>query len=399
MTDHGPMIPRTGSRPRVVESHRLVRFSFIFAGLFAAVAVVWAVIKLAGNATTWWGPLHAFLVGTVLCAISGTSQMFTTTWSASTPAPRWMSYTQGIALVIGAGLVLVGVGTGWPAPTWIGGTLVASSLVMLGVIVVRAIKQSLLRRFDLSARFYLLAFATGLVGVSLGILMGTGTVTGETYANLRVAHLHLNLIGLVGFTILGTIPTLLPTFAHQKTVSGVEAVIAWWLCVIAAALMGFGVIDTALVGVGVLVAAAAGTLLVSGILFRLERRDSWETLPLFHVSLGLLWLLTWTFVDGYRVLTENTVPTFAGWTMAAVTAGVGQILLGSIAYLLPVVLGAPIGANLKRMGHLPLIPLVAANVTGLGLVLGIPVLAAAAGAVWLIDFTRRVVTLRKPVRT
>src|SRR5690606_4831278 len=202
----------------------------------------------------------------------------------------------------------------------------------------------------LSARFYLLAFASGVAGVTLGVMMGTGSVTGNTYANLRIAHLHLNLVGLVGFTIIGTIPTLLPTFAHQKMVSGSEAVVAWWLCLTAAVAMVIGVFNPAVVGGGVLLAAAGATLIVAGILTRLEKREGRETLPLFHVSLGLVWLLVWAFVDGFRVITDSTVPMFSGWTMAVVVAGVGQILLGSIAYLLPVVLGAPIGANLKRMG-------------------------------------------------
>ncbi len=71
---------------RVVESHEIASSSFRAAALFGLVAIVWAGWVLIRGGS-WWGPLHAFLAGTVLLAISGATQMFTITWSAA-PAPR-----------------------------------------------------------------------------------------------------------------------------------------------------------------------------------------------------------------------------------------------------------------------------------------------------------------------
>jgi hypothetical protein len=60
-----------------------------------------------------------------------------------------------------------------------------------------------------SARFYLLAFGAGVVGVALGAFLGTGT-SGLEFQTHRLVYSHLNLVGLVGFSIIGTIPTFPP---------------------------------------------------------------------------------------------------------------------------------------------------------------------------------------------
>jgi len=188
---------------RVAESHRLVRAAFAVAGGFGATAVVWAILVLARGGS-WWGPIHTFLVGAVLAAISGATQMFTATWSSAPAPPRTTTLLQRAGLVVGTALVLVGVSNDLPAVVWTGGLLVAASLALLALILLRVIRQSLLRRFDLSIRFYLLALGCGVVGVTLGILLGSGSLA-ESYATTRLVHLHLNLVGLVGFTILGTL--------------------------------------------------------------------------------------------------------------------------------------------------------------------------------------------------
>lgn len=60
----------------VVASHSIARASFRAAGVFAVVAVGWAV-WVVWQGASWWGPLHTFLAGTVLLAIAGATQMFT----------------------------------------------------------------------------------------------------------------------------------------------------------------------------------------------------------------------------------------------------------------------------------------------------------------------------------
>src|SRR5690606_34367176 len=110
------------------------------------------------------GPLHSFLAGTVLLAISGASQMFTITWAAAPAPSRRLTALQRWLAIVGVGLVLLGVSssTGWLA--WPGAVMVAGALALLGWSVLRSVRRSLLRRFDLSSRFYLVAFVSGIVG-------------------------------------------------------------------------------------------------------------------------------------------------------------------------------------------------------------------------------------------
>ena len=381
-------------RGRVVESHRLLGIALGLSAIFTIGAIVWAIV-LATNGGSWWGPVHAFLAGAVLAAISGASQMFTITWATTSPPPRWMTITQGSLLVGGVVLVLIGVPLSIDPLIWLGGVSVASSLALLGYAIATIVKQSLLRRFDLSSRFYILAMATGVIGVTLGVLVATAVFPSE-YRLVRTVHLHLNLIGLVGFTIIGTLPTLLATLAKHKVVSGREARVAWWLClamvmVTLAALGG----PIQVVGVGNLLAVGAALMVTGGVVYRFLAMGKRPGLSFWAVVSGMVWLVMWASVDGVGLIADAPVQYFSRWTMAAVVFGVGQVLAGSVAYLVPVLFGVPLRENLDRMSRHPAIPLVAANSAALALVAGLSTVAAVLGAVWLVDFARRLVSLRR----
>ena len=123
--------------------------------------------------------------------------------------------TQRWLIIARVAAVLVGVTFDVAALVWLGGVGAIAGVVLPGEIIYSAIRKSLLRRFDLSARFDLTAFAAGVVGISLGTLMGAGSELGIS-PSIRPVHAHLNLVGLVGLTIVGTIPTLLPTTAFSR---------------------------------------------------------------------------------------------------------------------------------------------------------------------------------------
>lgn len=382
----------------MLESHRLTKITFAMSGVFVVVAVVWAIV-VASRGGSWWGPIHAFLAGATLSAISGATQMFTITWSAAPAPPRWITVIQRSLLAIGVGLVLVGVPTRQGMLVWLGGGAIVTSLSVLAFVLVGVIRRSLLRRFDLSMRFYLLALACGAVGITLGTLLGSEAVGGASYAGVRLVHLHLNLVGLIGFTIVGTLPTLLATLAHHRAVSGTEARWAWWLCLAAAVLMAAGLVAPSwVVGVGALLAGAAAITVIVGIGLRLGARGWKAGLSYWQVVLGVIWLTAWIVVDGVGIILDMALPPFSGWNAVAVAVGVGQVLVGSLAYLVPVLVGAPIGANLDRMSRMPALPLVAANLTGLSLAADWTGAALAMATLWILDFGRRLATLRRPSR-
>lgn len=376
---------------RVMESHAIARAAFRAGGFFAGVAAVWSVVTLATDGS-WWGPLHAFLAGTVLLAISGASQMFTITWAAAPPPSRLTATGQRWLAALGTATVLVGVSTSLAALVWIGATALAAALLLLAWSIRQSVARSLLRRFDLSSRFYLVAFGCGVVGVTLGGVLGSG-VAGASFARVRLVHAHLNLVGLVGLTIIGTLPTFLPTVAHHRAVSGREATVAWWLSVAAALLLGLGLVaGEPAVGAGSLAAGTAALLILAGVLIRLWDRGR-RKVPFLQVTAGVLWLSAWAIADGVRLLVGDTPELVGMWTAVVVVAGIGQVLAGSLAYLLPVLAGPPLGANSERMTGRPWLPLGSANLAGVTMLAGYPPAAIALAAVWGLDFLRRVATV------
>jgi nitrite reductase (NO-forming) len=234
----------------------------------------------------------------------------------------------------------------------------------------------------------------------VGGVIGSGSA-GNRFSDLRLVHSHLNLIGLVGLTIVGTLATILPTFSHHKAVSGNEARVAWWLALVAVGALVAGLfVGELAVGVGSLAAGVSLALMLSGIVFRLGRKGLEGGLPYFQVAIGASWLGIWSLVDGVGLLLGTTPVPFSFWTAAVVIAGVGQVLLGSLAYLLPVLAGPPprLGRNLAITHAYPWLPLVLANLAAITFILGLPVIGVVATGIWLVDFASRLVKMEWPSR-
>ena len=77
---------------------------------------------------------------------------------------------------------------------------------------------------------------------------------------------------------------------------------------------------------------------------------------------------------------------FSGWTSAVVLAGVGQVLAGSLAYLVPVLKGSPFVANRNTMEGRAWLPLLTLNAAGLCLGVGVDSVAVVLLSVWVVDF-------------
>lgn len=387
-------------RRRVASIHRTAAAAFRLAGAFLVLAAAWGGwAALRGG--WWWGPVHAFLAGAVLLAISGATQLFTVTWAAAVPPSPTATALQRWTLTTGVVAVLAGVTHSLRPLVVAGAVLAGIGVVLLAGLLIAAVRRSLLRRFDLATRFYLLALASGTVGIVLGAVVGGGW-SGSAYLRLRTAHLHLNLVGLVGLTIVGTLPTFLPTLARHRAVSGREVRWAWWggAAAVAAFLVGT-VVGQRAVGLGGLTAAASATVVLGGIVARLGRRGLRGGLPYLQVVAGTGWLVAWATADGLRLLGGLPPEPFPPWTAAVILGGVAQVLLGALAYLVPVLLGPGprLGPRLRRMAARPAVPFVAANVAAAGALGDAAGVVAAATGVWIVDFAVRLARLpRHPPR-
>jgi nitrite reductase (NO-forming) len=382
--------PRRG---RVARSHTVATAAFRLAAVFILWAALWAVGRIVEGAGSWWGPLHLFMAGAVLLAISGATQLFSVTWAAAVPPDRRLAGWQRWVVAVGAAAAVVGVTRDLTWLTVAGGVLLGGGLAALGWILVGIVRRSLLRRFDLPGRFYMLAVASGVVGVALGVVLGAGAVD-AAYLDVRTAHMHLNVVGLVGFTILGTLPTLLPTTVRHRMVSGREATAAWWGCVGGAGLMAAGVVwGPVPVGVGVGLVAVSGAALAGGIVVRLgASRLAGSGLPALLITTGTWWLLGWA---GYQaVVLVGGSHTIYGRGVAVGVAGVALVLFGSLAYLVPVLAaggGEALTANFARMHGWGTARVLVANAVPVMLVARVPaVVAGAAAALFLADYAVRV---------
>jgi hypothetical protein len=83
----------------VVIVHGQTRPTLALAAAFTLAAAVSAVVP---HRTGAWLPLHLFLVGGLLAAVSGATQLLAVTWSAAVPPPAAPVRAQRALLAAGA---------------------------------------------------------------------------------------------------------------------------------------------------------------------------------------------------------------------------------------------------------------------------------------------------------
>jgi nitrite reductase (NO-forming) len=352
----------------------------------AAAAVAWA---LTGSA---WLPLHLFLAGGVVLAISGVSLMLTVTWSAA-PAPpdRWVA-VQRASVAVGAAGVAAGHQLDLPdAVVDVAGVIYLGGLALLAVLLVTTVGQGVERRFDPAVVAYGTALVSGGVGVAIGIAMARGSAS----PHLRDAHVALNLLGLVGLVVGGTLPFFAATVGRSRMaphataprVTGVVVALALALALTAA---GLAADADALAEVG-LVAYAGGIAAVLWLAPRPTARQlQWAGPRLVALWAGAAWWAAAVVAAAVEVATGDRPPLSGGWLVVLVVAGYGQILWGSLAYLLPMLrgggherLGEGFAATRSWLG------LAAANVGGVAFAAGLGPVGVGAVAVWVVDAAGR----------
>lgn len=387
---------RTGQRgapDRVRIAHRQTRATLRFALGFIVAAVV-----AAAAGSSRWLPLHLFLAGGVVLAISGASLMLTVTWSAApAPADRWV-IAQRSCVAVGAAGIAVGREASLPDTVIsIAGAIYLVGLAGLAVLLVRTVRRGVERRFDVAVGAYVGALAAGIAGVAIGV----GMVAGEPSGPLRNAHVTVNLLGLVGLVIAGTMPFFAATVGRSK-MSGravpvrIAAALGWMGAALAASIVALGADARAVAGIG-LGGYALGIGAVMWLLPRPTRRQlDWAGPRLVALWAGGCW---WAFAVAATAVDVGIADrvVFGGrWLSVLVIGGYAQILWGSLAYLLPVLRGG--GHERLSAGFASTrswVGLVAANAAALSAALALPgVAVAAAVAVWVLDGAWRAMRVR-----
>jgi nitrite reductase (NO-forming) len=324
--------------PRVAEVHHQARRTLAVAGAFVLAGVAAAV---APEPSGTWLPLHLFLVGGLLSAISGATVLLAVTWSASPAPPRARAAVQRWLLAGGAVAVATGGEAGDRAVAVAGAAAVVVALGLLALHLVRIRATAVTDRFAPAIDGYVAAIVLGAVGVALGALLLTGR-TGTRWFDVRAAHLTLNLYGLVGLVVAATLPWFVATQARTKmsaraTPGAVRAVlVALALATVTSA--GGHLAGRPGVAAGALVGYALGIVVLLGLLPRVGRRQlAWAGPRLLQLGAGIGW-----WVGATLALAAVTAdgPSGQGPILRALAVGgLAQILVASLAYLGPVLRG------------------------------------------------------------
>ncbi|MBC7464191.1 MAG: hypothetical protein H7227_08020 [Actinobacteria bacterium] len=293
-----------------------------------------------------WLTVHLLLLGAVTNGIL--------TWGEHFVAALLWSRSQGrlrrlpLVLALNAGILgcLVGVEIKLHA------LVVVSSLVVGGIIFIyvwgihRSISETLNKRYVGLIRYYQYAGLAIILGISLGTV-GVFIPHEELWhSKLALAHVHVNLMGWVGLTIIGTLitfwPTILRTPMHPKAVKfgekGLRFLVFGVALVIVAAVLDIRV----LVAVGDLIylAGAAVALTPAALVIRQrvpDRASSWM------VATGVVGFVVLIALDIVTALQSNSAESFfeaiEDHSLIIFVVWLLPIFLGSLTYLLPMTLG------------------------------------------------------------
>ena len=373
---------------RVAEVQRQTRLTLAVATAFIVAGPVAALLP---HDTGAWLPLHLFLVGGVLSAISGTTQLLAVTWSTAAAPSRRLADVQRAGIAVGAMAIAVGHEIDSPTMIAIGGSTLAAALVLLGAILWSVRQRAGTPRFRPGIEAYLLAIAFGLAGVVLGATIAIDE--GEWWERLRGAHVIMNLFGLVGLTIVGTLPYFVATQARTKLSPRLspfrQRALLSILSIATAAAAAGQLVDTPCVtevALGAWAVALVGVVLLLPSIHR--RQLSWAGPRLVGLFAGLAW---WAIVAGALAVGADTgLEGKHQALLALAVGGVAQIVVASLAYLAPVLRGGgherlTAGFSATRSW----VWVVAANTAAAALLLDRSVLAALALAAWAIDVVVR----------
>jgi nitrite reductase (NO-forming) len=382
-----PTAGARGSADRVRLSHAQARTTLRLALAFIAAA---ALAAAAGSAR--WLPLHLFLAGAVMLAISGVSLMLTVTWStAPAPPDRWAAVQRTL---VAAGATGVAVGRhadlgdaviGVAALAFLGG------LVLLAGLLLVTARRGVERRFDPAVAAYLSALVFGMAGVALGAWMAVASPS----ATMRAAHVTINVLGLVGLVVGGTLPFFASTVGRSRMAPHacrrrLFVSLCWQAATLLIAVLALSTDATALAAIG-LGGYALGIVAVLESLPRPTRRQlRWAGPRVLALWAGGLWWGTAVAATAVDAAADRVV--FGDrWLVVLVVAGYAQILWGSLAYLLPMLRGG--GHERLAEGFATTrswLGFAAANVAGLCAATEQPTaVTAVVIAAWVLDSTWR----------
>lgn len=292
-----------------------------------------------------WLLVHLLLLGAVTNAIVVWSNHFAiAVLRAPAPANRRGEAVRLATLNAGIVGVLAG-GSGEGGWRWVAvaGSVVVFAAVLAHLIVLAMrLRRTLPAPFVVTVHYYLAAATALLAGIPAGAVM---LVSGHS-PRVLLFHVHVNVLGWVTLTVLGTVLTLWPTVLRTRMASGAvrAANIALPMAVTGLVALSIGVLAwwplLAAAGVALFFAAVVVTAVPA---VMAARRRAPQSFAAWSIAAATGWLLVGLVVDVATLLgarnPESAAAGFGAVLVPLLAGFAAQVLVGALAYLLPVVLG------------------------------------------------------------
>lgn len=194
------------------------------------IAIVYGVASIvwlsAGQALPGgrWLVTHLFTLGVLSILLWSFSRNFAARFTGAGDLREPMAASWGLTLLLGASITSMVTGRAiqahWPLTI---GTLGIMAVIVMNVVTLRRLRARARNdRFLWVVRRYENAHVIFLVSAGLGGLMGAGRVPGEVYLGVRDAHIHLNVLGWAGLTVLTTLVVFGPALLRVRIEAGAE---------------------------------------------------------------------------------------------------------------------------------------------------------------------------------
>jgi nitrite reductase (NO-forming) len=312
-----------------------------------------------GMAGGGWLALHLVLLGAATNAIVVWSEHFAAALLHTARTGERAATIRTLALNLGILAVLGGVHGGRLGLAAGGACLIGVVVVGHAVVLATWIGRALPSRLGNSVWFYVAAGAALVAGMGLGLWLAGGVAgSADAYRAMRLAHVHLNMLGWIGLAVVGTQFTLWPTVLRTPMMPGLDRAVRWSLPPLVVGLVAVvaGLLTQhRVVALAGLAGYTVGLALAMGPFVRTALRRPPRTAASWMLGAGMAWFTVVVVGDLVAMAASPRVVDLDGRVarlVPAVAAGFAlQTLTGALTYLLPVVFGrgAPGNRRLTRI--------------------------------------------------
>lgn len=323
------------------------------------VAICVAVLELVG----WpqlplptWTVIHVITLGVLVNGICHWSWYFTRTLLRlpDDRRDRRAGLARGVLLNVSIIVLIVAMWTTHAPAAFIAACAIGAAIGWHGLAIINASRTRFGSRFAAIVRYYVAASAFLVVGCGLGALMTFAALDEPSWPpvssaaeQLALAHAIVNVGGWVGLAITGTVvtlgPTMLRTRMDPKAVPAAVGALPWLAGFLTVAALAAGVGWLPGVGIGLLGFASVAMVAVGVPFARTLRAKRPREFPTWSLTGGVSWMTVGIVAFACASLSEPSAEALLDgsgrWAVMIGVGGIGQVLIGALSYLLPVMIG------------------------------------------------------------